>query len=172
MTGLPGIITLLFTLMFPFFETFILQSNDVVSGNDKSDRNLIKHLGCYDKIDKEMVKKKNVIYELKSNEPKICLIFLPENVIVDYKMLKFSSEKTFTRVLTGHKRGTVSYTYFPVFSHNVTDDFGPFEVKCPFGVIAFHPHDYPNVEILQFSLTPIKNPVIWSSACPPPPPPS
>uniref|UniRef100_A0AC34F002 Uncharacterized protein n=1 Tax=Panagrolaimus sp. ES5 TaxID=591445 RepID=A0AC34F002_9BILA len=78
---------------------------------------------------------------------------------------------TFTRVLTGHKKGTVTYKYFPVFSHNVTEDFGPFEVKCPFGVLAFHPHGYPNVETLKFSLTPIKNPVIWSSACPPPPSP-
>uniref|UniRef100_A0A914YPS7 Uncharacterized protein n=1 Tax=Panagrolaimus superbus TaxID=310955 RepID=A0A914YPS7_9BILA len=89
MTGLLGIVITFFTFMFPF-EMIIVQKNAGILNNDG--KNVIQQLGCYDNIDKKMLNK-NVIFELKSNAPKICLIFLPENVVVNYKMINFSSEK-------------------------------------------------------------------------------
>uniref|UniRef100_A0A914Y0U9 Uncharacterized protein n=1 Tax=Panagrolaimus superbus TaxID=310955 RepID=A0A914Y0U9_9BILA len=122
-------------------------------------------LDCYEQITRKMAEtyKSFTVY---SESPEMCLIFLPENVEVSYTELNFTTPETYTRVLAGAAKKRVTYRYAPIFRSNSTEDYGIFNVQCPFGLIAFKSYDSVGKESIEFTLNATYEPAEWTITCP------
>uniref|UniRef100_A0AC34F571 Uncharacterized protein n=1 Tax=Panagrolaimus sp. ES5 TaxID=591445 RepID=A0AC34F571_9BILA len=132
--------------------------------NDKEkEGNLV--LDCFEQITRKMAETYKT-FTVYSESPEMCLIFLPENVEVSYTELNFTHPETYTRVLAGAAKKRVTYRYAPIFRSNSTEDYGIFNVQCPFGLIAFKAYDSAGKESIEFILNVNYDPAEWNLTCP------
>uniref|UniRef100_A0AC35F571 Uncharacterized protein n=1 Tax=Panagrolaimus sp. PS1159 TaxID=55785 RepID=A0AC35F571_9BILA len=139
--------------------------NNPVDHNGKEKQGTLV-LDCYEQITRKMAETYES-FTVYSGGPEMCLIFLPENVEVSYTELNFTHPDTYTRVLAGAAKKRVTYRYAPIFRSNSTEDYGIFNVQCPFGLIAFK--SYSNSigsESIEFTLNVTYDPAAWSVTCP------